>query len=237
VVLPAPHVVDVWVAPLDLPEDRQRALWPLLSDDEHTRASRFFRELDRRRFAVARGTLRSILAAYLDRPPAGLAFGADRYGKPYLLAGAERSTLRFNLAHSGELAVYAFVQQRQVGVDVEQIHDLPDAPELARRFFSPYEHEVFVSLPESQRLEAFFTCWTRKEAYLKGHGSGLSQSLQDFDVTLAPGSPASLLRHRTDPGMAGRWSLWHLVPAPGYVGALAVENGAAMIRCWSWQHP
>jgi 4'-phosphopantetheinyl transferase len=127
----------------------------------------------------------------------------------------------FNLAHSHELAVYAFARHHAVGIDVEYVRELADARQLAARFFSARENAAWLALPAGQRAVGFYNCWTRKEAYIKAIGEGLSCPLDQFDVSLAPGEPARLLSIAGDEGAANQWSLWTLSPAPGYVGALA----------------
>jgi 4'-phosphopantetheinyl transferase len=138
--------------------------------------------------------------------------------------------LHFNLSHSGKIALYAFAYERKVGVDVEYVRGSLDNEELAAHYFSTYECSVLHSLPASLREEAFYTCWTRKEAYIKALGIGLSQPLDEFDVSLTPSEPAALLADRSDPEAPECWSLQTLAPEDRYVGALVVEGS-----CWQWQ--
>jgi 4'-phosphopantetheinyl transferase len=162
--------------------------------------------------------LRRLLGGFLGLEPERVELRYGPHGKPCV------EGLRFNLAHSHELALYAFSRGRELGVDLERIRPLRDAAAIAERYFSAEENAVLRSLPEIQRHEAFFRCWTRKEAYLKALGDGLARPLDSFDVTLAPGEPARLLRVQGAPDEAARWSLLHLDPAPGFVGALAAEG-------------
>jgi 4'-phosphopantetheinyl transferase len=154
------------------------------------------------------------------------------HGKPYLAAKFNPGDLRFNLAHSNELAVYAFALGREIGIDVEHVHALPDAEQIAARFFSAQENVVLRMLPEGQRLEAFFNCWTRKEAYIKAIGEGLSHPLDQFQVSLSPEEPTRLLNVEGSPEEVTRWSIAPWVPAAGYVAALVVEGSGCHLECW-----
>lgn len=224
--------VHVWrVTPLTRPAGEVAALRPLLSEDEAARADRFRFEHHRGHFVVARAALRRILGRYLGQPARLLRFGYNEYGKPTL----PHPPLRFNLSHAGEVALLAVTSGREVGVDVEAVRDDIEGDQLAERFFSPGEVETLMSLPEGLRPRAFFDCWTRKEAFIKALGSGLSHPLDAFDVSLAPGEPAALLRTRTDPLEAARWTLRELEPGEGYAAAVAVEGGGWELRCWDFE--
>jgi 4'-phosphopantetheinyl transferase len=224
--------VHVWRASLEQSAARTHQLSQLLSRDEQTRAERFHFERDQRRFIVSRGALRTILGRYLGVEPDQLRFRYGPRGKPYLSEEFDRCALYFNLAHSHELAVYAFTCGREVGIDLEWVHLMQDVEQIADRFFSARENAVLRTLPEGQRLEAFFNCWTRKEAYIKAIGEGLSQPLDQFQVSLAPGEPARLLIVEQAPEEVSRWSLEALTPIPNYVAALAVEGRDWCLKCW-----
>jgi 4'-phosphopantetheinyl transferase len=156
------------------------------------------------------------------------------HGKPHL-AGEFDGALQFNLAHSHELALFAFARGPELGIDLEWLQPLQDLEQIAARFFSPRENAVLRTLPKSQWVQAFFNCWTRKEAYLKATGDGLARPLEHFDVSLAPGKPARLLYVEGDARESERWFLRALTPAPGYAAALAVEEGqhCRLVR-WRW---
>jgi 4'-phosphopantetheinyl transferase len=204
----------------------------LLSHDEQARAARFHFERDRRRFIVGRGALRIMVGRYLGADPDQLRFRYESHGKPSLSVEFNHCGLRFSLAHSNELAVYAFTRGRELGIDVEYIHSLPDAEQIAARFFSAQENVTLRTLPESQRLEAFFNCWTRKEAYIKAIGDGLSHPLDQFQVSLSPEEAARLLNVEGTPEETTRWSMTSFVPAPGYVAALVVEGSGYHLERW-----
>ena len=195
----------------------------MLSPEEQVRARRFHAERHRRRFVVAHGALRQILGTYLERQPETLAFAAGPNGKPSL-AGDEpgRRRLEFNLSHSGDLALVAVAWDRPVGVDLEEWERDMNHLELAERFFSPAERESLRALAASadDLVRGFFAAWSRKEAYLKASGHGVTRGLHHFDVTLTPHEPARLLADRRDAEALERWRMVALPPAPGFSGAL-----------------
>ena len=194
--------VDVVVESLDVDEAPLRAL---LSPDEQERAARFVFREDRRRYIVARARLRQLLGERLRVSPEKIELQYGAAGKPAL--AASHGELRFNLSHCEDVAVYAFADAAEVGVDVEAVRRLDDADEIAMRVFSPRERAAYLRLPEGERAWGFFRCWTRKEALVKALGSGLSQPLEDLDVSPAPEG----------------WLLHSFVPGPGLVAALAVQ--------------
>jgi 4'-phosphopantetheinyl transferase len=221
--------VHVWRSLLDLPRVYVDRLADTLAADERARADRFRFDQDRARFIVAHGVLRSILSCYeIDGSPAALEFSYDAYGKPALLD----SGLCFSLSHSRALALYAVTRGRAIGVDVEYVR--PELAEdlIADRFFAPGEVLALRRLPKVAQPEAFFTCWTRKEAYIKGCGKGLSLPLHDFEVSVAPGETPVRLHARD--GAAGGWSLCDICPGSDYVAALAVAGPIGRLNLWQW---
>ena len=226
--------VHVWRAALVRHPVEIEALRGTLSEDELLRAERFRFSRDRSKFIAARGILREILSRYLCLPPTLLRFGYNAFGKPELCEEVGGATTRFNLSHAGEIALYAVAAGREVGVDVEFVREDVACAEIAADFFSRREAAALLALPADVRTRAFFNCWTRKEAYIKAHGAGLSLPLDGFDVTLAPGEPAALLSTRDDEQEAARWSLTELFPGIGYAAALAVRAPAPPLRCWQW---
>ena len=216
--------VHVWRAFFDREESHLNELAQTLSEDERIKAERFYFVKDRRRFVIAHGILRTILGRYLNVKPNRLKFSYGSHGKPTLGGVTDGHSLCFNMSHSHSLALFAFTWGRKIGVDVEYVRSMPDAEEIAERFFSPRENAVFRTVPASKKVEAFFNCWTRKEAFLKAIGDGLSRSLDSFEVSLAPRKPAHVLSVEGDLREASRWSLQALAPAHGYVGAFVVER-------------
>ncbi len=225
--------VHVWRIALDQAPAGVAQLAPLLSADERARAVQLCAGRVRSRFVVGRGMLRAILGAYVGMAPGQLQFRYGRWGKPDLVDDqAGTPPVRFNAAHSDGLGLCAFTRDRRIGVDVERLRSVDDADRIARRFFSPREQAVLDSLPEEDRLLAFFRCWARKEAFIKATGEGLSRPLNRFDVSLEPGKPVQLLGMDGGPEAASHWSLAGLAPAPGYVGALAVEGTGWHLSCY-----
>ena len=226
--------VHVWKASLEVSHNVVKHLKEVLSADECDRARKFHFEKDRRHWIVAHGILRLLLGRYLDVEAHELQFVTNDYGKPSLVQPPHEAFLHFNLSHSGEIALYAFAYDMHLGIDVEYMRGLRDYEEVATHYFSSYECAVLSALPASLREEAFYTCWTRKEAYIKARGMGLSQPLDEFDVSLSPSEPAALLANRSDPEAPGRWSLCSLAPEDRYAGALAVEGSGWQLSCWEW---
>jgi 4'-phosphopantetheinyl transferase len=216
--------VEVVGTGLDVPEPDRAALWPLLSAEEHQIANRYRSDRDRAHFVVARGRLRQLLAYRLRTEPAAVDLVATDHGKLKLGPAHARCALQFNLSHSGSLAVYAFAPGRAVGVDVEEVRDIPDAERLATRFFSKTEVEALRAVAADRRSLAFLACWTRKEAFVKAIGEGLSHPLDSFDVTIAPEGAARILRVGERTGDRLGWSMEGFQPRPGYIGAVVYSD-------------
>jgi 4'-phosphopantetheinyl transferase len=230
----AANEVDVWHIDLSEPEDGIHPYRRLLSPDEAERADRFHFEKHRRRFTVARAAMRQILGRYLGLAPEKLAFSYGPKGKPELAGGREESGIKFNLSHSSERALLAVTQSLIIGADIEWINAEFATEEIAERFFSASEVNTLFALPQSERAEAFFSCWTRKEAYIKALGEGLSVPLDSFAVAFAPGVPAALLEVKVDPEEVSRWSMYNLEAPGGYKAALVVEGKNHRLRLQEW---
>lgn len=217
---------------MEQPAEAQERFLCTLDLEERERASRFHFEKHRRRFIAGRGVLRLLLGRYLGIAPEAVRFVYGPYGKPSLAEAHGASGLRFNVSHSHELAVYGFVQEREIGVDVEYVKDDFQSEEIAVRFFSAREVQTLTALPQDERHAAFFRCWTRKEAYIKAIGSGLSHPLDQFDVTLTADEPAALLRDAQDAEAFARWEMFNLEFAERYKGALIVEGRGHTLRAF-----
>lgn len=215
--------VHVWRLDLDVDPVALERFAHLLTPEEKERAGRFRFGQDRRRWTAARGRLRTVLSRYLAVEPRRVELGYGAFGKPYLKGAGPAGDLRFNLAHSGDQALLALALGREIGIDIEQIRPVPDFEDLARRFFSSRETTMLLSLPGHQRLKAFLTCWTRKEAYIKARGGGLAVALSGFDVSFAPGEPPALLRSKDGIGETHHWELMDIPAGSGFAAALAVE--------------
>ena len=195
--------IEVVVTRLAGGPEAVRAAAALLSDAERHRARRFAFDRDATRFIVARAHLRQLL------------------GKPVLSRRFAGSDLHFNLSHCDDVAAYAFSCGHAIGIDVEAVREISDADNIAGRYFSRVENVTYHSLKPCDRPLGFFNCWTRKEAVVKAFGDGLSMPLDRFDVTLAPGEPAKVLRVEGTPGEDSGWWLDSVCPAAGYIAAIA----------------
>jgi 4'-phosphopantetheinyl transferase len=232
--LPAGEV-HIWFVNLDPPAGRVETLGRSLSQDEWDRANRFRFDRHRRQYVVGRGALRTLLGAYTGTRPELVRFTYGPRGKPFLEGSGD---LQFNLSNSDERALVGFVRGREIGVDIEYLKPMPDCEQIAERFFSESERVVLRGIPKETKEEAFFNCWTRKEAYLKAVGEGLAAPLDSFDVTLAPGEPPRMLTLRGDAEAASRWWLEHFRLSPEHIGALALERRDPaerwVVKTWSF---
>lgn len=226
--------IHVWRIPLELGSESMERLRHSLSEDELERSNSFKFQEGRRRYIAARGCLRNILAYYLGLEASKLRFVYNSHGKPELAKGYGYKSLAFNLSHSHELGLIAVAWDRQVGVDLEMIRSNVEREQLAERFFSKREVSDLRSVPDEMRERAFFACWTRKEAFIKARGQGLSLPLDQFDVSLNPQNPPVIFAIHGDEIEARKWSLFHLDPHPGYVAALAISDRDLRLHCWQW---
>lgn len=216
-----PEDVQVWGAWLDVTREGVMRFQSTLSSQECERAARFVSERDRARFVAGRGFLREILGSSLGTEPQSVEFTYSAKGKPTLGGAFARSGLQFNLAHSGGLGVFAVARHGVVGVDVEHIRPIPDLRALIGRFLSARERARIEQWAGEEQVKGFFRIWTRKEAWLKANGEGLSDLLNTVEVVSPSGEGESCGAARD--GLGGMPLCLHdLAPAPGYVGALAV---------------
>ncbi len=216
---PWPQANEIHIHCCALDSEVERYIAP----DERQRAERLLDPQIQSRFIASRGLLREILGTYLGVPPQGLQLAVQEQGKPYLSACATR--LDFNLSHSGSLLLLAVAADRDVGIDLEQIrHDTP-FPEMARLTFSPQEQHELFALPDHQQRNAFYRCWTRKEAFLKACGRGFSLPSHRFDVSLLE-NPTPMIA----PDNHSRWLLQDISVPDGYCAALAAQGSAPIIR-------
>lgn len=221
--------IHVWRAPLNISNATLDSFAARLVADEQTRAARFHFDRHRNQFTAGRGWLRTIAGWYLRTDPATVRFKYSDYGKPSIHEDAATVQLRFNLGHSGDFGLYAFTVRRDVGIDIEVIDPQFASETIAQQFFSPNEVTALLKFPIDQRPYAFFDCWTRKEAFIKAQGMGLSLPLNQFEVSLEHDRPA-LLHTAWDPAEAARWSLINIDVAPGYAAALAVPAGEYCLK-------
>lgn len=227
--------VHVWRVWLKRPPEELAQLADKLTSDELTRVRRYRLEGARQQFIASRAALRDILGGYLGLPPQDVRFSHGAMGKPHL--AVDGPPIHFNLSHSHELALIAVARHCEVGVDVERVRRFDNQLPLAERFFAPQEVRALQELAEHMMPEAFFHAWTRKEALVKASGQGLGFGVDRIEVTLLPGEPAKLIRLDGCEKAAAAWSLLHVEPAPGYVGALALPGEPACLRTWHWSGP
>ena len=226
--MPGISEVHVWTTTLDSCALGVEPLLPLLSPDERERADRMLVASHRDTFVLARGTLRRLAGAYLDRPAGSLRFEYSPLGRPGLSPLDNPDGLQFSVSHSGGLVLLAFTRRVAVGVDVERVRMNADCDAIAGRFFAPMERRALASIAEPDRTAAFFACWTRKEALLKAVGLGISRGLARVAVTCRPGEAARVLDSDLAEIMPDAWTLFDLDTGPGFAAAVAV--GAREVR-------
>lgn len=224
--------IHLWRAVLDQPAQIISEMRPLLSPDEQHKAQRFRRARDQQRYITGRALLRLILSRYLDMSPDRIAFVYGPHGKPMLADCGANSSLRFNLAHAEHLAIYAIARHQELGVDLEYMNPQIDVARLARRGLSPRELVLAQTLPMAQQTEYFYRCWTRKEAFVKASGTGLSGPLDRLEIPPALHAPVTF-SDPTQPA-SGPWTILEYTPASQFVAALVASGTACDLACWTW---
>ncbi len=227
--------LHIWHFPLHKQDQTIVKLQNLLNHDEREKAQRFSTMLLQCRFIVGRASLRLILGRYLNEEPSELKFEYGEFGKPALKNKNDLCSLHFNMANSHDLGTIAVTNGRHVGIDVEQVRTIEDMDIIALKSFSPFERSVYSTIDPKDRTTAFLRCWTRKEAYLKATGRGLSLPLDQFDVSLAPGEEARLLRVEHDPDEVTRWTLSDVNYGSDYIGTVAVEGQCSPLRLLAFE--
>jgi 4'-phosphopantetheinyl transferase len=228
--------VGVWIVTLPKADARLAEAWSVISQDERERADRLVRDQDRAPWIYTRAFLRRLLAGYLSIEPQLIIFGEGPHGKPEVFQPAGNERLEFNVSHSGAVAVITVARDRRLGIDVERIQpDLSWEP-IAKKLFSAADVAFIEGHPPAERRLAFFSCWVRKESYLKGLGVGLKRALDDFSVPMgsAVGAVVDPEAHPL-PRAERRWHIHPIDVPDGYAAALAVEGGCNIktvtIRC------
>jgi len=223
--------LHIWRISLEINSSYLAGYQSSLAKDELYRASKFRYANDRLHFIAARGILRGLLANYLCIDPKDITFRYGPHGKPDLVN--DRS-LKFNLTHAAGMALVALTKKHNIGVDLERIKVNVEFEEIAKQFFATGEVKNLLALPIDQRPQGFFNCWTRKEAFIKAKGNGLSFPLDQFEVALKPNEPAELLATKWDAKEASKWSLFELDPGEGFVGAVAIDGPADVLKLWQY---
>lgn len=226
--------VDLWAVRTHGPDSVVDRFRDVLSPDERDRVERFRFDHLRQAFILGRGALRLLLGTYLETAPASIRFTYGSNGKPSVTSAAG---VHFNASGSGEVALFAFTLGRELGVDVERIRPMSDMCSIAGKYFCPAEAATLRSLPSLESDQAFFRCWTRKEAYIKATGAGLSASLSDFEVTLKSDEPARFVHIGYDIHVAAGWALHNLDVLPGYAAALAYPGAPLQLHQRPCIHP
>ena len=226
--------VHVWIAFLDRRQSELSFFQSILAQDEISRADRFHFQKDRERFVAGRGILRMILSSYVGVAPGEILFTYGNHGKPWLSRQDGRAGVQFNLAHSDGTAIYAITLNGAVGVDIESIKYQIPFKDIAEHFFSAAEQTALRGLPQEMQRIAFYKCWTRKEAFIKALGDGLTCPLADFDVSLVPGQPARLLNVGWAPEEASRWCIKDIDAVPGFSAAMVFSGSQCRMHVSQW---
>lgn len=229
-----PDEVHVWRVGLKPCDKTIVSLGEVLSEGEKALSEGMGSDEIRRRYVVSHAAQRLILGRYLGQRPARITFSEGGSGKPILVTGRACPEISFNLSHSGDLALLAVADQRVVGIDLERVRPAPLHAEIAARYFSPHEYSEWIGLADEERLEGFFLGWTRKEAYSKALGLGVSRCWTRFHVSLTPGAPVMLADDEWGHDKADRYELRELNPGNGYVGAVATQGTGWRLRCYDW---
>ena len=224
----------IWIASLTQSKLKIDEFSRVLSNDERSRSKRFYFDFDRERYIIAHGILRVILGRYLDLEPGQLQFCYGKNRKPAISKNYCNEDIRFNISYSEDIALYAFTLYHEIGVDVEVVHDIPEKDQIAERFFSPQEHNIYRSLPEGKKEDVFFKYWTRKEAFSKTTGDGLLIPLEKFDVSNVTNKPVKLLTAEGDTNGSSQWFIYDLNIGPGCKAAFTVEGQCCELLCFQY---
>jgi 4'-phosphopantetheinyl transferase len=218
------RVVHAWTIRLDCPEGELQLFEDILAPDELEIANRFHQKLHRRRYVVSRANLRQLLSCYTALPAERISFGYEHKGKPYLNSGRSGQGPNFNLSYSEDRALVAVARNAIIGVDLERCRDLDDMDSVAESCFAPREMQTLSRLPETQRIEGFYNCWTRKEAFIKALGEGLGYPLKSFVVSLSPEEAPAILNVDGDSAKCAQWQVFSPTVAASYICAVVVQG-------------
>ncbi len=224
--------VDVWLTSTDPGEEQVQKYKKLLSATEIARADKFVPGHKRREYIITRGVLKQVLSRVTGLDASGLDFSYGDHGKPYLDINRAGKNIAFNVSHSHGMALVAITLGGRLGVDVEKIRPELDWLDLAERYFSASEYQALSKCPNDSSLMSFFTCWTRKEAFVKAVGDGIARGLSEFDVSIDPDESAGLLNIRWQGEDAAEWSIKNIPIHGDYVAALAVDRPDCLVRLW-----
>lgn len=234
VTVPGPGEIHFWRIPLTGQPGEENRMKKLLSAEELEQAGHFHFAHNRRRFIIRRAVLRQLLAACLGISPLAVRLEPGSHGKPVVCGQPDDGDLRFSCSHSGDWALVAVARGIELGVDLEQHRQMMDAADVAKNFFAAAEIIELAGLPPALKTAGFFNCWTRKEAFVKALGLGLSHPLNRFIVSLSPEKPAALLAVADDPGALKKWAMLSLEVIPDYSAALVFEGKSAVLKYFTW---
>lgn len=195
----------------------------MLDAAEKARAERFYFDKDREHFILSHGVMREMLSGYLQCNPRAIEYAFNEHRKPFI----KNTVLQFNLSHSHDMAVLAVTKNTEVGVDIEYQQRDRSTLDIAKRFYSPLEYKNLIALPEAQQTQAFFNIWSRKEAFIKALGRGLSYPLDQFSVSCK--EEAALLELQEAPAQIPQWQLNSFHIAPDYAGAWALRKEKCLV--------
>jgi 4'-phosphopantetheinyl transferase len=224
--------VHIWYVCLNQFDNYVDQMAQILSDIELKRAERFHFLQHRNQFITAHGLLRKLLADYMNIESDRITFEYSRNGKPYLSEKFSKEKIRFNLSHSNNYALFAISVEREIGVDIEQICEFADMDKIAEQVFSTKEIAILRSLPDSEKKRVFFIFWTRKEAYIKAIGKGISSALDTIDISSYPFNAAVSIDAGENSEDKNHWTIQDLLPLPGFAAAFAVEGDEVVHHCW-----
>lgn len=223
--------IDFWHCDLASDKVHLNKYLEVLDKNELKKANGFKFKADKDCYVITRGVLRILLGRYLNEEPSAIRFDYTPYGKPIL---SHKNSLHFNVSHSGTKSVLGFVNDSEIGVDIEKIKDDFEVLDIANRFFSLMEIKTLSKIPGSEKNRAFYRCWTRKESFIKAEGSGLSFPLDKFTVSLDHDKKAELLTTDWDALEKDNWSLFSYVPDSGYIGAIATRQPIDSVKYHRW---
>lgn len=224
--------IHVWRINFNAQLKAQRFFHDLLNPDEKDRVSKFRFAKDKRKFNISRGVLRILVGEYLEMDPQKVTFRYEKYGKPQL---QHETRMKFNVSHSGDMAIIGFVKDYDIGVDIEHVKNDFNVLDLAENFFSRHEIEMLRTIPPKEQPLAFYRCWTRKEAFIKAEGSGLSFPLHEFTVSMTKDNEAKLEHTDWNPDAKHQWSMFSFKPAQNYIAALAINDSATSFKVFDWK--
>jgi 4'-phosphopantetheinyl transferase len=218
--------IVVWLAEVSAARESLPILARQLASQEQARVARLRMEDDRSRFTLGRALIRECLRSYVPQLDEEIPFAYTPRGRPYL---AENEAIHFSISHTHDLVAVAVTAGGQVGIDLEFLRRDLNPIELARRIFSEKDFHAFEMVPEKEKLRIFFRAWTRKEAYLKARGEGISAGLEQVTVSFSAEQP-SLMEDARDPSATEAWRVYSLPLPQDYSGSLACDNAEKKIE-------